>query len=196
MPKLLGIYESEVNEAVEDCCSHGYKTILNVGAAEGYYAVGLARRCPGALVHAFETEAEGREMIQQLAAINGCADRIQVHGLCTPDDLQLLLQNHPDALLVMDVEGAEDDLLQPERIPELAGCRILVELHEFAVPGIRNRLRERFAPTHEIQEYLSEERRLEDLPVRSLLLDRWLIKLTREFRPEAMSWYDLKPLQK
>ena len=195
LPKLLGIYELELAGVIEDDCHHGFKTIIDVGAAEGYYAVGMARRCPDAEVHAFEASPEGREMMQELVSLNDCADRVHVHGLCAADDLQQLLQGHPDALLIMDVEGAENDLLNPDRIPEFSGCRILVELHEFAVRGIGGRLRERFARTHTIREYKSMERRIEELPVRSLLLDRWLLKLAREFRPGPMSWYDLEPKQ-
>jgi hypothetical protein len=37
---------------------------------------------------------------------------------------------------MMDVEGAESELLDPSRIPELQSCTIMVELHEFASPGI------------------------------------------------------------
>ena len=51
---LLGTQEIELHGAVEKIVSQGYKTIINIGAADGYYALGLARRLPQACVLAFE----------------------------------------------------------------------------------------------------------------------------------------------
>src|SRR6187455_778364 len=52
--KLLGIYERELHAIVEDLVARAYDTVINVGSAEGYYAVGFARRCPAASVIAYE----------------------------------------------------------------------------------------------------------------------------------------------
>ena len=45
VPKLLGIYERELHGAIEAAIRAQPGLIVNVGAADGYYAVGLARRC-------------------------------------------------------------------------------------------------------------------------------------------------------
>src|SRR4051794_40351820 len=45
VPKLLGCYERELHGLVEAAVADGYDDIVNIGCAEGYYAVGLARRC-------------------------------------------------------------------------------------------------------------------------------------------------------
>ncbi len=50
----------------------------------------------------------------------------------------------------MDVEGAEDFLLQPY-IAGIDRAEMLVELHEGAVPGITERLESRFDKSHLIQ---------------------------------------------
>ena len=46
VPKLLGSYEAELSEVLEQIIAHDYRLIVDVGFAERYYAVGLARRCP------------------------------------------------------------------------------------------------------------------------------------------------------
>src|SRR5919198_4691601 len=56
-PKLLGVYESELHAAIEDAIRADPAVIVNVGAADGYYAVGLARRCRQARVIAYEADA-------------------------------------------------------------------------------------------------------------------------------------------
>ena len=47
-PKLLGSYQREIQGWIEEICAAGYSEIVDVGFAEGYYAVGLARRLPRA----------------------------------------------------------------------------------------------------------------------------------------------------
>lgn len=43
-PKLLGSYEAELAPTFEALCATPYRTVVDVGAAEGYYAVGLGLR--------------------------------------------------------------------------------------------------------------------------------------------------------
>jgi len=40
--KLLGFYEQPLQPYIEQVIQTGYPTIINIGCAEGYYAVGLA----------------------------------------------------------------------------------------------------------------------------------------------------------
>src|SRR4051812_47368421 len=42
-PKVLGTYERELHDWIVGLSSRGYECVVNVGCAEGYYAVGLAR---------------------------------------------------------------------------------------------------------------------------------------------------------
>ncbi|HVH77832.1 MAG TPA: hypothetical protein VM782_00455, partial [Stellaceae bacterium] len=47
---ILGSQEIELREAINRIIARGYRTILNVGAADGHYAVGLAVRAPQAWI--------------------------------------------------------------------------------------------------------------------------------------------------
>ena len=51
VPRLLGTYESELHPYLKRFAAEGCEDVIDVGCAEGYYAVGLARLMPGALVH-------------------------------------------------------------------------------------------------------------------------------------------------
>ena len=64
-----------------------------------------------------------------------------------------------------DIEGAEDELLDPSLAPALKELDIIVESHECIRAGITQRLISRFEATHDIQ--LVEDygmRRLEEPP--------------------------------
>ena len=59
---MLGTYEKELNSVIEEACAAHPSLIVDVGAAEGYYACGMALRNPQARVVAFEMQAKGRGM--------------------------------------------------------------------------------------------------------------------------------------
>ncbi len=87
LAKILGTYELELHSVIERICQSEYDLIIDVGAAEGYYAVGLAMRCRNSRVVAFEMEATGRDLLAQLAASNNVSKRIHIEGICTLDAL-------------------------------------------------------------------------------------------------------------
>ena len=136
VPKLLGVYESELHAAVEDAIRARPQTIVNVGAADGYYAVGLARRCPGAQVIAYEADAQQLELCRRVAAANGVA--VDVRGAAGPGDLA------GATLIVMDCEGCERALLEPG-----IEATVIVELHDFLDARV-GEVVQRFAPTHDV----------------------------------------------
>src|SRR5258708_39673128 len=55
-PKWIGSYEAELHSVVEQLIAGEYREIVNVGCAEGYYAVGLASRIPKVKVLAFDLD--------------------------------------------------------------------------------------------------------------------------------------------
>lgn len=145
--KLLGSYELELHPAIERVIEAGYSTIVNVGAADGYYAVGLALRAPKARVHAFEVDDGRRELCEDIARLNGVAERIDIGGACDPEWLAAL---EDDCLLVMDCEGCEVGLLGPEQAANLSRSTLIVELHDFIDPRSSD-VAERFRGTHEVE---------------------------------------------
>ena len=116
--------------------------IIDVGAAEGYYAVGLSWKCKSAIVYSFDVDLIARQRQKQLADINGVTNLI-VGKLCSHATLTELLTNK--SLLVCDIEGEEHELLDPTKVPALHHADVLVEVHPFksktvdevfSVPGI------------------------------------------------------------
>jgi SAM-dependent methyltransferase len=187
---LLGTYECELGEVLEEFIGGGHEHIIDIGCAEGYYAVGLALRCPRAHVYAFDIEPKARHLCQALAVANGVADRVTVLGECTPERLQQLTSVR--SLVVSDCEGYEVDLLRVDLVPNLAHCDLIVELHEFLRPGLTQALLPRFTTTHHLRTIDTEARdpaRFQDLDFlsledRAVALDEW--------RPCPMQWAVMK----
>jgi hypothetical protein len=214
IPKLLGIYERELNECVEQACVAKFPLIVDIGAAEGYYAIGLARRNPDARIIAFEMEEPGRNALGAMASLNGIVvmdlsgdpqiggpsylkPQLELHGKCELENLQEALMWADRSLVVCDVEGYEESLLVPEKIPALARATLLVEMHDCFRPGLTELVTKRFASTHEVQRIWQEPRSRADFPFTSmgtkLLPKRYIDWAVSEWRPERMSWLWMKP---
>jgi hypothetical protein len=189
---LLGTYECELHPAVETICGAGCDRIVDIGAAEGYYAVGMALRNPGVPLVGFEMNASVRYYLRRLARRNGVRPRIKILGECTPAALETALAGAERPAVICDCEGAEDLLLDPVRVPSLGGALILVETHEGMVDGVEDHLRERFAATHEIEFIRSRARTLDDLPAGCDLSEAEADAAMDEHRRHA-EWMFMRP---
>jgi len=148
IPRLLGAYESELHPYLTAFADAGLDAVVDVGCAEGYYAVGLARMMPGVVVHAHDTNPRAQTACAELAAKNGVSDRVIVGGEFPPDGFEAFAGRR--MLVMVDTEGAELEVLQPALSPALAGMNIIVETHDIFRPGCMATMVERFAPTHDI----------------------------------------------
>lgn len=126
LPKLIGSYESELHPAFQRIATAQYETILDFGCAEGYYAVGLAKLLPQSRIYAFDIDSTQQADCLELARLNGVEDRITIHGEASREHIGLLTQGR--TLLIVDCEGWEYQLLDPDHLPV---CDVLVELHSF-----------------------------------------------------------------
>lgn len=147
-PRLLGAYERELHPHIEAFAAEAFDCVIDIGCAEGYYAVGLARLMPSTTVYAYDVNPRARSACAQLAARNGVSDRVVVRGEFDPAQFASFAQGR--CLVMVDAEGAEDDLLDPAVSPSLAGMSLIVETHDLFRPGTLARLRGRFAATHHI----------------------------------------------
>lgn len=194
LPRLIGSYEQELHPAIAAFVADPPDCVIDVGCAEGYYAVGLARLMPGVEVHARDTDPKALVACQDLAERNGVADRVKVGGLFAPQDFQAFADRR--CLVVCDIEGAEDDLLRPDLAPALADMSLIVESHEVYKPGLTARLMERFAATHDIERL--------DRSSRTLPLPAWFdgkndmdrLVAVWEWRAGPTPWLVMRPKQR
>jgi len=191
-PKWLGTYEKELWPAIEQIGRRGYKTIANVGAAEGYYAVGLARLLPGAQVVCFEAQTKEHPLLLKLAGLSGVEKQITMHALCTPELLQQTLSKASPSLVVCDIDGGEYDLLDPNVVPALRNSDILVEIHDFEHTGAPDQLRTRFEDSHDVELIPGRERTLADWPLKLNFSPEEKLASLDEGRPEVQDWFWMK----
>ncbi|MEM9153688.1 MAG: hypothetical protein AAGB13_01445 [Cyanobacteria bacterium P01_F01_bin.33] len=146
--RLVGSYECELHSWIEEITQKRYPMIVDIGTADGFYAVGFAMRMPGARVIGFDTDPWARRATDALARENGVGN-VNMKTMCTPAWMRDNVM--PNSLIFSDCEGYEMALFDPKSVPNLTGSDMLIELHERASPGVEEAIRGRFAATHEIR---------------------------------------------
>jgi hypothetical protein len=186
VPKIVGSYESELQDIIRGLVSDKYDAIINIGCAEGYYAVGLARLFPSASVHAFDLDPLARRLCAEMAAANELT--VAIHGECTAQLLNELVTKFGRALIVCDCEGAEVQILDPSVVNGLSACDMLVELHDFVDPTISGTIQARFQDSHEVRIIDSQPRNPAEFSAASFLSPLEQRVAVSEFRPNNMQW--------
>lgn len=200
IPKYLGVYEVELVSIFNKLLEMPLQSIIDVGAAEGYYAVGCALRLPRSQVIAFEGTEEGRKLLKQVIESNEVSERVHVKGYCTPEILKAqtdACQKQFNHLLIMDVEGAEEDLLKLHTASDLNQFYMLIELHDWVDPLMGERIIQKFSSTHISQIIDARIRQLSDLTVPYFFpwrcyLSPSLLAFSSE-RPLPMRWVYFEP---
>lgn len=148
IPKLIGCYEQPLHDFIQKAVNRQYEIMINIGCAEGYYAVGMARLMPATHVHAYDSNPAAQKTCAELASINDVTDRITIGGLF--DCKNFGSYEGKSVLIICDIEGAEIDLLDPAVSPSLKKMDIIVECHDCFKSEISKELSSRFQSSHQI----------------------------------------------
>jgi|694.fasta_scaffold04366_16 hypothetical protein len=197
---LLGLYEREVLDVIVDLCINKNKNLfINIGAADGYFAVGLLKNSFVDKSICYELTKEGRDSIKLNCELNHIDNsKIIIRGKACPGFHIDLPDDLTSAIILIDIEGFEFELLTQDALRSIMDAIIIIELHphmnlngeaellnlikraeklynvNFISPGFRN--------PHEF----SELNNFSDN-------DKWL--LCSEGRAVRMDWMVLSPLQ-
>lgn len=182
-PLLLGTYEMELHEFIEQELSFLMRLdnpkVVNVGCAEGYYAVGLARRLPKATVFVVEPNKDSLRIAHETARLN-CV------RLIDSDDMPSVEAD----FIVMDCERSESLYLDPAKYPALRKAAIVVEIHGDE-PG--EDIFNQFKDSHSITMIIEGPRNPNLFPIllRKSSIIRWACM--NENRPCTMVWFVMRP---
>lgn len=187
-PKVLGTYEVEIQPLFAALARAPVtSSFIDIGAAEGYYAVGAALLNPKLKVIAFERQLDAHQHIKELAAENGVLERIELHG-----EFDLAKLNGKDLgerpLVLMDVEGGEAELVNACFASRFVNAAIIVEVHEFAVPRVARAVWGVLSRTHQVTEIRRSRSAREALRSGTgLSRFEWRVA-TNERRPAGNHW--------
>ena len=193
---LLGIYELEVlRELIE--ISRNYRFFIDVGAADGYYALGALFGGYFEKSFCYEASQNGREVIKGNAEVNGLTDRVVIRGMATSEffhDFQPDVRD--DSVVLVDIEGGEFRLLSNEALFAFRKSVVIIEIHDWMVSDGKSELLElenrvlRYFNIKKLRTGAREPAEFEELAEVSDT-ERWLV--CSESREMVQTWWVLTP---
>ena len=193
LPKIIGSYEEPIYHIIDEIVSSNlYDFIVDVGCAEGFYAVGFAKFVPKARIVAYDINSQAISLAKQLAELNAVSKKVSFRSEFTVSELANFTSSGDvslNTLLFMDVEGAELSLLNPSLNCYLPLLDILVELHDCFHSGLTDLILDYLGKTHSchfLQDYpwCSHDYSLPETVVKSPHMHLFF----DEFRPSGKRW--------
>lgn len=181
--KLLGAYEEYLQPHIRKALDRKPARIINVGCAEGYYAVGLGRlvRDRKVLNYACDKEELCREVCIKNAELNGIS--LITVGALNPGNLSILIGS--GAFVLMDCEGAETELADPEKCRNIKNADLIIECHDFMTvkKNVTQFLVDRLKPTHKVEVLTPTDSDPLNFPILHDLSNEERVETMRENRP-------------
>ncbi len=147
VPKIIGSYESELHSFIDDLKINKPNVVINIGAAEGYYSVGLKLMLEDTDVIAYDIDPKSKEKTLELSKLNNvnisCRDEFFSSEL---DGLE-----EKDIFILCDIEGAELNLFNEDEIVKYKNCRLIIETHSTKIGHSKDILPDLFSKTHDIE---------------------------------------------
>lgn len=136
---LLGIYEKEILEFLSSGITSERPYFIDVGAADGYYAVGMLSSGLSKYCYCFEMSEEGRKRISENAELNHVTEQLSIFPEATEQFAEALPEEILNkAIILIDIEGGEFDILNEHSLKALSQSVIIIEIHHW-IDGFFNK---------------------------------------------------------
>ncbi|VXB59998.1 Methyltransferase FkbM domain protein [Burkholderia sp. 8Y] len=199
--KLVGLYELEVCELI-GTIHRGRSTFIDLGAADGFYGIGLVSTGVFERSICYEIDEASRDNLRNLADERGVGSRVDIRGAATStfaDELAAQGVDFRDSVVLCDIEGHEFETLTRECLRTLKNAHIIVEVHDFMIVGADRQtwlpnLIARASEYFNVTEIKVGARDLSHIPLIAdhwTDSDRWL--LCSEGRAKPMTWLHFEP---
>ena len=191
-PKIIGSYEQELTPIFERIITKEYTEILDIGCAEGYYAVGFGLKFPKAKIYGYDINHRARILCRSMAQLNNTYDRLSLNKQCSSNELKDF-NFSGKGLIISDCEGFEKELFTVDSLSNLTNADVLIEVHDFIDITISGYLESLFSETHVIHKIKSiddlDKAKQYNFPETNKLSLEEKGILFAEGRPQLMEWF-------
>lgn len=148
--KLLGVYEVELTDRLEQLEDRNYDWIVNIGAAEGLYSIRFSRTWKGIPVYSFEQDFATRQLLREMKELNQ-ASNVVVLGEFKLAYMKLFKPGSK-GLIFSDCEGFEKLLFTDQTVQALKDVDLVIETHDHLAEGVHDGLKKVLGETHKVEE--------------------------------------------
>ena len=127
--KIYGFYENKIQEKLKEIKK---PILIDIGAADGFFAIGCLYSKLSKYCYAFEQNEISRLALHKTAEINKVANQISIMGKV---DNQSFLSSLPNDLelsktvILCDIEGEEYNFFSETILKKLKKCNLIIEIH-------------------------------------------------------------------
>lgn len=199
---LLGTYEPQVC-AILDVLKSSERVLIDIGAADGLYGVGLVAVGAFGRSLCFEADETRQRNLRELSSRLGLADRVTVYGAAEAAAIKRAIADHSvdtqNAVVVCDIEGGEFDLFDASLLESLSDCHLIVETHDFLLKDVERSgtalqdLKLRAGQYFNVYEVKDGLRYVRDVPLLAEWSDAETWMMCVEGRKRMMTWLYLTP---
>jgi hypothetical protein len=193
--KLFGQYEAHVvNKIIE--LSLQNNLFIDIGAADGYFAIGMVYSGFFEKAICFEISEKGRLVIEENASVNNVSKKIIINGIANSEEIDKIISKNDTAVVLIDIEGAEFDLLTYDFLYKLRNCTIIIELHDTFISGLFDRRQKLFSRASQFfnLNYIKRSSpEINSFSELNNLNDSSRFLLFSEGRPNMMDWVCFSP---
>ncbi len=195
--KIAGCYEQEVQDKIVELQKKDKKKcFINLGAGEGYFALGVLNS--GLFQHsiAFEISDNSRNIMIENSKLNKLDDKLSIKYVANLSFLNDILDSEKkldDIFILSDIEGAEFEIFNDDNLSKLKNCNLIIEFHRHPVDEKNKKFEEKLNKYFKVSLLSMSNRSFSDIPLLKELNDddRWLI--ASENRPYLMNWFVCTP---
>ena len=190
--KILGLYEKEIQDLLVVIQKNkNYPTFIDIGGADGFFAIGslvnnLFEKC-----EVFEISKRGRNSIQKNSKKNNVYDSIKIYEKATYNSLSKI-ENINNSLILCDIEGGEYELFDEKLINEIYPSDIIIEIHKDNENSLVN-FEKRFINSYSITKITQEPRSLKNFKELENINDNNRALIMSEGRSGIQEWWHLSP---
>jgi hypothetical protein len=190
--KLVGSYEEELFPTILELAKVPFRSIVNIGASEGYYAIGMKRLVPDATVYTYDIDENSFQALEDCQKLNGVSvKRLDAFKCADPFPGNLKDWNLP-SLFIIDCEGCEARVVDfPQEV--LVKSHFLIEVHDLFIPGITTKLTDFLSNTHDVTVIPQRSRNFDDYPELEKYSELKKAIILDEYRDGKMEWLYAKP---
>ena len=188
--KILGLYEKEIQDLIVSIQKDkNYSTFVDIGGADGFFAIGslvnnLFEKC-----EVFEISKKGRISIQKNSKQNNVYDSIKIHDKASKRSL-IKIDNINNSLILCDIEGGEYELFDEKLINEIYPSDIIIEIHKDKENSLVN-FEKRFTKTYSLTKITQEPRSLKNFKELENINDNNRALIMSEGRSGIQEWWHL-----
>ena len=190
--KILGLYEKEIQDLIVSIQKDKkYSTFVDIGGADGFFAIGslvnnLFKKC-----EVFEISKKGRISIQKNSKQNNVYDSIRIHDKASKASLTKI-DNINNSLILCDIEGGEYELFDEKLIKKIYPSDIIIEIHKNKENSLVN-FEKRFTKSYSLTKITQEPRSLKNFKELENINDNNRALITSEGRSCVQEWWHLSP---